>query len=82
LCLDKLTLAREVMMGKCKGRRRNCRLPALVDLFVSTPLVTIATAAKTLNVTPQAIEAMLGDLGPACPRELTQRRRYRAWGIV
>lgn len=80
--LDKLTLAREVMLQRCKGRRKNCRLPQLVDLFVATPLVTVATAAKALKASPQAIEGMLAELGPACPRELTERRRYRAWGIV
>ena len=80
--LDKLTLAREVMMARCKGKRRNSRLPALVDLFVSAPLVTVSTAAKVLKATPQAIEGMLSELGAACPRELTDRKRYRAWGVV
>ena len=80
--LDKLSLAREVMMGRCKWKRRNSRLPHLVELFASTPLVTVATAAKALKATPQAVEGMLSELGAACPRELTDRKRYRAWGIV
>jgi hypothetical protein len=80
--LDKLALARELMLRRCVRKRKNSRLPALVDLFVSTPLVAVATAAKALKTTPQAIEAMLDDLGSACTRELTHRRRYRAWGIV
>jgi hypothetical protein len=25
---------------------------------------------------------MLKELGPSLPRELTGRRRYRAWGVV
>ncbi len=80
--LDRLALAREVMLRACAGRRRTSRLPQLVDLFVGTPLVTVASAARALAVTPQAVEAMLAELGPARPRELTERRRYRAWGIV
>ncbi len=80
--LDRLALAREVMLRACTGKRRTSRLPHLVDLFVGTPLVTVASAARALSVTPQAVEAMLAELGSARPRELTERRRYRAWGIV
>ncbi|TGD99493.1 hypothetical protein EU555_12745 [Methylobacterium nonmethylotrophicum] len=78
--LDRLTLAREAMLRACTGRRRTSRLPQLVDLFVGTPLVTVASAARALSVSPQAVEGMLAELGPARPRELTERRRYRAWG--
>ncbi|AWN45432.1 hypothetical protein DK419_03115 [Methylobacterium terrae] len=80
--LDRLTLAREVMLRACAAKRRTSRLPQLVDLFVGTPLVTVASAARALAVTPQAVEGMLAELGSARPRELTERRRYRAWGIV
>lgn len=80
--LDRLALAREVMLCACAGKRRTSRLPQLVDLFVGTPLVTVASAARALAVTPQAVEGMLAELGSARPRELTERRRYRAWGIV
>ncbi len=80
--LDRLALAREVMLRACAGRRRTSRLPQLVDLFVGTPLITVASAARALAVTPQAVEGMLAELGSARPRELTERRRYRAWGIV
>ncbi|MET7245477.1 RHE_PE00001 family protein [Methylobacterium sp. EM32] len=80
--LDRLALAREVMLRACAGRRRTSRLPQLVDLFVGTPLVTVASAARALAVSPQAVEGMLAELGAARPRELTERRRYRAWGIV
>ncbi|WP_245524278.1 helix-turn-helix domain-containing protein [Methylobacterium nonmethylotrophicum] len=68
------------MLRACTGRRRTSRLPQLVDLFVGTPLVTVASAARALSVSPQAVEGMLAELGPARPRELTERRRYRAWG--
>ncbi len=80
--LKRLTLAREVMGRRCEGRRGNSKLPQLVALFMASPLVTVQMATETLKVTPQAVEAMLKELGPSLPRELTGRKRYRAWGIL
>ena len=79
--LDRLTLAREVLGVQLNGRRSTSRLPALVDLLLSKPLISVPLAAKELKVSPQAVEGMIGELG-ATPRELTGRGRYRAWGIV
>jgi hypothetical protein len=62
--------------------RSTSRLPELVNLFLSRPLVTVPLAAKLLQVTPKAVDLMLAQLGGARPRELTGRTRYRAWGIV
>ena len=80
--LDRLSLARELMLRKCENRRGNSKLAELVDLFVVLPLVTVQLAATRLQVSPQAVEAMLRELGSSLPRELTGRKRYRAWGIV
>lgn len=80
--LDRLILARELMSRVTKECRSNSRLPGLVDLFLSRPLVTVPLAAKLLKVTPKAVDLMLAQLGGALPRELTGRTRYRAWGIV
>lgn len=80
--LDRLTLARVVMLRRCEERRGNSKLAELVDLFVSSPLVTVQLAAARLKVSPQAVEAMLKELGASLPRELTGRKRYRAWGIL
>jgi hypothetical protein len=80
--LKRLTLAREVMGRRCEGRRGNSRLQELVDLFMASPLVTVQMATEKLKVTQQAVEVMLKELGPSLPRELTGRKRYRAWGIV
>jgi hypothetical protein len=80
--LHRLVLARETMMRRAKDIRSNSRLPMLIDLFLSRPLVSVALAAKVIGVTPKAIDLMLKQLGGALPRELTGRRRYRAWGIV
>jgi len=82
--LDRLILARE-LMGRVTRQcecRSNSKLPELVDLFLSRPLVTVPLGAKLLKVTPKAVDLMLAQLGGARPRELTGRSRYRAWGIV
>ena len=79
--LDTLTLAADMLRAKLKGRRRSSRLPGLVDLLLSRPLVSVPMAAKVLRCSNQAVEAMLPLLG-SIPRELTGRDRYRAWGIV
>ncbi|QRM34629.1 DUF1612 domain-containing protein (plasmid) [Microvirga sp. VF16] len=80
--LDRLILARELMARVTAKTRSNSKLPQLVELFLSRPLVTVPLGAKLLNVTPKAIDLMLAQLGGALPRELTGRTRYRAWGIV
>jgi hypothetical protein len=49
---------------------------------MSSPLVTVQMAVEKLKVTQQAVEVMLRELGPSLPRELTGRKRYRAWGVV
>ncbi len=79
--LNTLALASDMLRAKLAGRRRNSRLPALVDLLLSRPLVSVPMAAKALRCSNQAVEAMLPLLG-SIPRELTGRGRYRAWGIV
>jgi hypothetical protein len=78
--LARLSLAEERMSLKIKGRRSTSRLPDLVGLILSRPLVTTAMAAKKSEVSPQAIEGMLRELGTL--RELTGSGRYRPWGVV
>ena len=78
--LKRLTLADELLRLKVKGRRRNSRLPALVELLLSRPLVSVPMAVKVLRCSPQAIEAMFKQLG-SIPREMSGRQRYRVWSI-
>ncbi|MCX7323137.1 MAG: DUF1612 domain-containing protein [Hyphomicrobiales bacterium] len=80
--LKRLMLAHAVMLRCCEGRRGNSRLKELVDLFMASPFVTVQMATEKLRVTPQAVEVMLKELGPSLPRELTGRKRYRAWGVL
>ena len=70
-----------MLRAKTRNRRRSSRLPGLVELFLSRPLVSIPMAAKALKVSNQAVAAMLPQLG-SLPRELSGRERYRVWGIV
>ena len=80
--LERLILAQQLMNRVADKCRSNSSLPELVNLFLSRPLVTVPLGAKLLKVTPKAVDLMLLQLGGALPRELTGRRRYRAWGIV
>ncbi|MCT4655153.1 MAG: RHE_PE00001 family protein [Cohaesibacter sp.] len=79
--ISQLSLAHERMQALCSGRRKQSRLPLFADLFIAYPYVTIPLARKKLGVTAAAIDRMIEQLGPAMPRELTGRSRYRAWGI-
>ncbi|WP_159731332.1 RHE_PE00001 family protein [Methylosinus sp. Ce-a6] len=79
--LDRLTLARELLLRKCKGRRANSRMTQLVDLCLASPVVTVPFAAKELRVSQQAATTMIGELSSNL-RELTGRGRYRAWAVV
>lgn len=76
---DRLVLARQMMLRKLEGRRTSSRLPELVELVMSRPLISASMVAKTLEVTPQGARRIVQELGL---REMTGRGRFRAWGIV
>ncbi|MCO6188228.1 RHE_PE00001 family protein [Rhizobium sp. L1K21] len=76
---DKLTLARQTMERRLAGRRSSSRLPELIDLVLSRPMVSTNMIAKALNVTPRAALRLVEELNL---RELTGRGRYRAWGVI
>ncbi|WP_400770911.1 RHE_PE00001 family protein [Methylosinus sporium] len=79
--LDRLTLARELLLRKCKDRRTNSRLSQLVDFCLASPVVTVPLAAKELRISQQAATTMIGELSSNL-RELTGRGRYRAWAVI
>lgn len=76
---DRWMRARGRLLGKVAGRRANSRLPALVDLVMSRPLLSAGMIAKELRITPQAAQNFVVELNL---REMTGRGRYRAWGIL
>lgn len=79
--IDRLALSRELLSRKCSGRRGNSKLPQLVDLCLRLPIVSAPLAAKELGVSQQAATTMIDQLSSNL-RELTERRRYRAWAII
>ncbi|WP_333900853.1 RHE_PE00001 family protein [Agrobacterium pusense] len=76
---DRLVLARQMMMRKLEGRRTSSRLPELVELVMSRPLISAGMVAKALEVTPHGARRIVQELGL---REMTGRGRFRAWGII
>ncbi|MGO9943313.1 MAG: RHE_PE00001 family protein [Rhodoblastus sp.] len=76
---DRWLLARASRAGKLKGRRGNSHLPAALDLALAKPIVTAELLAQELKVSARAGQNLIAELGL---RELTGRRRYRAWGIL
>lgn len=76
---DKLVLARLTLNHRLKGRRRSSKLPELVDLVMSKPIVSATMIAKEIGVTPQAALRLVEELNL---RELTGRGRFRVWGVL
>ncbi|MQB11621.1 DUF1612 domain-containing protein [Agrobacterium sp. ICMP 6402] len=76
---DRLTHARDRMMRKLTGRRSSSRLPELVELVVSRPVVSAAMIVKELGTTPQGAIGLANQLEL---REVTGRGRFRAWGML
>ncbi|MCZ7451290.1 RHE_PE00001 family protein [Agrobacterium rhizogenes] len=76
---DRLSHARERMIRKLTGRRSSSRLPELVELVVSRPVVSAAMIVKELGTTPQGAIGLAKQLEL---REVTGRGRFRAWGML
>ena len=76
---DRWLLAQASRAGKLKGRRGNSHLPPALDLALARPIVTAELLAQELKVSARAGQNLIAELGL---RELTGRRRYRAWGIL
>ncbi|NNG71917.1 DUF1612 and helix-turn-helix domain-containing protein [Rhizobium laguerreae] len=76
---DRLALARKMMERRLAGKRTSSKLPRLIELVLSRPLVSAGMIAKELAVTPRAALRLVEELGL---REMTGRGRFRAWGIV
>lgn len=76
---DRLLLAKQQMQRRLAGRRTSSKLPQLIDLVLSRPMVSSGMIAEALGVTQQGALKIAGDLNL---RELTGRRRFRAWGVI
>ncbi|UVK57543.1 DUF1612 and helix-turn-helix domain-containing protein (plasmid) [Mesorhizobium sp. AR02] len=76
---DRLVLAKSQMERKLRDRRASSKLPDLIELVLSRPLVSAGMIQERLKVTKQGALNLVGELGL---REMTGRGRWRAWGIV
>jgi len=76
---DRLLLARERLERVLRGRRATSKLPALMDLVLSRPMVSTSMVQAALKVSRQGALDLIGAFSL---RELTGRGSYRAWGIV
>ncbi|MER9016607.1 RHE_PE00001 family protein [Mesorhizobium sp. M0898] len=76
---NRLVMAKSQMERRLKQRRASSKLPDLIELVLSRPLVSTGLIQDSLNVTKQGALNLVGELGL---REMTGRGRFRAWGIV
>lgn len=76
---DRLIQAKGLMERRLKDKRKNSKLPELIELTLFRPLITAPLVAKELKVSLQGALNLLGELGL---REVTGRGRFRAWGIL
>lgn len=76
---DRLILARQSMERRLVGRRQTSKLPEVIELMLSRPLVSTGMIVKAIGLTPQVAVRIVGELGL---REMTGRGRFRAWGVL
>ena len=76
---DRLMLAKAQMERRLTDRRSNSRLPDLIALVLSRPLVSSSMVQESLKVSKQGALTLVSDLAL---REMTGRGRFRAWGVV
>lgn len=76
---DRLVLAKNQMERRLKQRRASSKLPDLIELVLSRPIVSTSLIQDRLKVTKQGALNLVGELSL---REMTGRGRFRAWGIV
>jgi len=76
--IDRLTLAKRQLERRVVGKRSTSSLPVAIDLLLSRPIVSAHMIAKAARITPRGALNLAGELGA---REVTGRRRYRAWGV-
>ncbi|TJW03746.1 MAG: DUF1612 domain-containing protein [Mesorhizobium sp.] len=76
---DRLVLAKSQMERRLRERRVSSKLPDLVELVMSRPLVSTGMIQDRLKVSKQGALNLVSELGL---REMTGRGRFRAWGLI
>lgn len=79
--LKRLSLAHQVLGQVARSKHVDSRLPALIDMVLSRPLISAEIAQRELKLTSTGFRRLLKQLGTSV-KELTGRRRYQAWGIL
>ena len=77
----RLALAEQVLASRTRGGRSSSLLPDFIRLALEEPLVTAPSVARRLGVSQQAALDLVQRAGPSL-REVSGRRRYRAWAVV
>ena len=77
---DRLILAKALLARKGRGRRHSSALPRLAALLLDSPLVSVPMIAETLRSARRRHKFWSATSAPSL-REITGRKRYRAWTI-
>lgn len=67
------------MPGVLRGCRASSKLPGLINLVLSRPLVSTTMIQETLEVSRQGALNLIGEFSL---REMTGRGSCRAWGVL
>ncbi|MFD1745448.1 RHE_PE00001 family protein [Rhizobium helianthi] len=76
---DRLLLAKQLLDRRLTGRRSSSRLPEVVKVVLSRPVVSTEMVAQAAQITQRAALRLIEELNL---REVTGRGRFRAWGIL
>jgi Protein of unknown function (DUF1612)/HTH DNA binding domain len=76
---DRLMVAKSLMERRLGARRASSRMPDLIELVLSRPLVSSGMIQEALKVSKQGALNLVSELGL---REVTGRGRYRAWAVI
>lgn len=79
--LQRLALAEQVLRQVARSKHSDSRLPRLIDLVLTRPLISAEVACRELGVTTTGFRQMRAALGTSL-KELSGRRRYRVWGVL
>lgn len=79
--LKRLSLARQVLGQVAQSKHIDSRLPALIDLVLSRPLISAEIAQRELKLTSTGFRRLREQLGSSV-KELSGRSRYQVWGIL
>ncbi|WP_367268070.1 helix-turn-helix domain-containing protein [Reyranella sp.] len=79
--LKRLSLAHHVLGQVAQSKHVDSRLPALIDLVLSRPLISADIAQRDLKLTSTGFRRLRLQLGTSV-KKVTGRRRFQAWGIL